>query len=121
MINIQVLLIYFHLLFSIVDFSLFPSFIANRSFCHFKLECCGDALRDASKAIELDPNYEKGYIITCFSLYYLDGIAAHPPTIIPVILRILSRISRSAMPLNLLLRNYVFKDLEVVCVGRLKM
>lgn len=118
MINIQVLLIYFHLLFSIVDISLFSLLLANRSFCHFKLECCGDALRDASKAIELDPNYEKGYAIICFPSYYVDGTAAHLPTIIQVILRILSRISRSVMLLNLLLRSYVFSNLKVVYVGK---
>ena len=45
----------------------FHSSLANRSFCYFKLECCGDALRDASKAIELDPNYEKGYSLVFIS------------------------------------------------------
>lgn len=34
---------------------------SNRSFAHLKLECYGYALTDATKAIELDNNYIKGY------------------------------------------------------------
>ncbi|OAO16748.1 serine/threonine-protein phosphatase [Blastocystis sp. ATCC 50177/Nand II] len=34
---------------------------ANRSFCYLKMECCGMAIRDADKAIELDPSYGKGH------------------------------------------------------------
>lgn len=37
--------------------------VANRSFCYLRMECCGDALRDAEKAIELDPTYAKGYFV----------------------------------------------------------
>lgn len=33
----------------------------NRSFAYLKTECFGYALTDASKAIELDRNYVKGY------------------------------------------------------------
>ena len=38
---------------------------ANRSFCHLKMEYCGEAIRDATMAIELDPSYAKGF---CFLL-----------------------------------------------------
>lgn len=34
---------------------------ANRAFAHIKLEEYGSALEDASKAIEVDPTYSKGY------------------------------------------------------------
>ena len=34
-------------------------FYANRSFAYIKMELFGAALTDASKAIELDPNYIK--------------------------------------------------------------
>lgn len=34
---------------------------ANRAFAHIKLEEYGSALEDASKAIEVDPRYSKGY------------------------------------------------------------
>lgn len=34
---------------------------ANRSISYLRTECVGYALTDASKAIELDPNYVKGY------------------------------------------------------------
>lgn len=36
-------------------------YFANRSFAYLKTECFGYALTDASKAIELDKNYVKGY------------------------------------------------------------
>ena len=36
--------------------------LANRSFCHLKLERCGAAIEDATKAIVLDPSYAKGYL-----------------------------------------------------------
>lgn len=36
-------------------------YYGNRSFAFLKTECFGYALRDASKAIELDKNYVKGY------------------------------------------------------------
>lgn len=36
-------------------------YYGNRSFAHLKTECFGYALNDASKAIELDKNYVKGY------------------------------------------------------------
>lgn len=36
-------------------------YFANRAFCHLKLENYGSAQQDASKAIELDPDYAKGY------------------------------------------------------------
>ncbi|PKA53808.1 Serine/threonine-protein phosphatase 5 [Apostasia shenzhenica] len=34
---------------------------ANRAFAHIKLEEYGSAVQDATKAIEIDPNYSKGY------------------------------------------------------------
>ncbi|TYK21148.1 serine/threonine-protein phosphatase 5 [Cucumis melo var. makuwa] len=34
---------------------------ANRAFAHTKLEEYGSAIQDASKAIEIDPKYSKGY------------------------------------------------------------
>ncbi|GMG98495.1 hypothetical protein Nepgr_000335 [Nepenthes gracilis] len=34
---------------------------ANRAFAHIKLEEYGSAVQDASKAIEIDPKYSKGY------------------------------------------------------------
>lgn len=37
------------------------TYFANRSFAYLKTECFGYALTDASKAIELDRNYVKGY------------------------------------------------------------
>lgn len=37
------------------------SYYGNRSFAYLKTECFGYALNDASKAIELDKNYVKGY------------------------------------------------------------
>ena len=36
-------------------------YYGNRSFAYLKTECFGYALNDASKAIELDRNYVKGY------------------------------------------------------------
>lgn len=36
-------------------------YYGNRSFAYLKTECFGYALTDASKAIELDRNYVKGY------------------------------------------------------------
>lgn len=36
-------------------------YYANRSFAYLKTESLGYALNDASKAIELDPSYVKGY------------------------------------------------------------
>ena len=46
--------------------------LANRSFCHLKLEHCGAAIQDATKAIRLDPTYAKGYLSSLslnFSFY----------------------------------------------------
>ena len=46
--------------------------LANRSFCHLKLECCRAAIQDATKAIQLDPTYAKGYLSSLafiFSFY----------------------------------------------------
>lgn len=42
---------------------LFPTAVlyANRSIAYLRTECVGYALNDASKAIELDGNYVKGY------------------------------------------------------------
>ena len=42
---------------------IFPSavYYANRSISHLRTECFGYALTDASKAIELDRSYVKGY------------------------------------------------------------
>lgn len=42
---------------------MFPSAVlyANRSIAHLKTECAGYALTDASRAIELDKTYVKGY------------------------------------------------------------
>lgn len=37
------------------------AYYGNRSFAYLKLELYGYALSDASKAIELDKNYIKGY------------------------------------------------------------
>ncbi|VAH74349.1 unnamed protein product [Triticum turgidum subsp. durum] len=34
---------------------------ANRAFAHTKLEEYGSAVQDATKAIEIDPKYSKGY------------------------------------------------------------
>eukprot|EP01102_Stenamoeba_stenopodia_P010318 TRINITY_DN3098_c0_g1_i2.p1 TRINITY_DN3098_c0_g1~~TRINITY_DN3098_c0_g1_i2.p1 ORF type:complete len:260 (-),score=58.98 TRINITY_DN3098_c0_g1_i2:941-1633(-) len=34
---------------------------SNRAFCHIKLENYGSAIADATKSIELDPKYIKGY------------------------------------------------------------
>ncbi|XP_025423474.1 serine/threonine-protein phosphatase 5 [Sipha flava] len=39
----------------------FAAYYANRSFAHSKTEAYGYALADASKAIQLDPKYLKGY------------------------------------------------------------
>lgn len=36
-------------------------YYANRSFAYLKTECFGYALTDASKAVELDKTYVKGY------------------------------------------------------------
>lgn len=36
-------------------------YIGNRAMCHLKLENFGLAIEDASKAVELDPKYVKGY------------------------------------------------------------
>lgn len=36
-------------------------YYGNRSFAYLRTECFGYALSDASKAIELDPTYIKGY------------------------------------------------------------
>ncbi|KAK9828150.1 hypothetical protein WJX74_000955 [Apatococcus lobatus] len=36
-------------------------FFANRAFTHIRLESCGSAVADATRAIELDPKYVKGY------------------------------------------------------------
>lgn len=36
-------------------------YYANRSFAYLKIECFGYALTDATKAIELDKNYVKGF------------------------------------------------------------
>jgi serine/threonine-protein phosphatase 5 len=36
-----------------------PSYWSNRSFAHLKLENYGYAIRDADKALELDPSYLK--------------------------------------------------------------
>ena len=36
-------------------------FYANRSISYLRTECFGYALTDASKAIEVDKNYLKGY------------------------------------------------------------
>ncbi|KII73062.1 Serine/threonine-protein phosphatase 5 [Thelohanellus kitauei] len=38
-----------------------PVYYSNRSLCHEKLENYGLAIADASRAIELDPNYFKAY------------------------------------------------------------
>ncbi|KAL4807779.1 DUF89-domain-containing protein [Aspergillus unguis] len=38
-----------------------PSFFSNRAQCHIKLEAYGFAVADATKALELDPNYIKAY------------------------------------------------------------
>ncbi|KAH7861299.1 hypothetical protein Vadar_024351 [Vaccinium darrowii] len=38
-----------------------PVYWANRAFAHTKLEEYGSAIQDASKAIEIDPKYSKGY------------------------------------------------------------
>ncbi|KAL4883319.1 DUF89-domain-containing protein [Aspergillus karnatakaensis] len=38
-----------------------PSFFSNRAQCHVKLEAYGFAIADATKALELDPNYIKAY------------------------------------------------------------
>ncbi len=38
-----------------------PTYYGNRSIAYLKTECFGYALADASKAIELDKNYVKGY------------------------------------------------------------
>lgn len=37
------------------------SYYGNRSFAYLKTECFGYALNDATKSIELDKNYVKGY------------------------------------------------------------
>lgn len=36
-------------------------YYANRSFAYLKTECFGYALNDASKSVELDKSYVKGY------------------------------------------------------------
>ncbi|KAL4919466.1 hypothetical protein BDW62DRAFT_209685 [Aspergillus aurantiobrunneus] len=38
-----------------------PSFFGNRAQCHMKLEAYGFAVADATKALELDPNFIKAY------------------------------------------------------------
>jgi serine/threonine-protein phosphatase 5 len=38
-----------------------PVYWANRAFAHTKLEEYGSAVQDASRAIEIDPKYSKGY------------------------------------------------------------
>ncbi|KAL4788078.1 hypothetical protein BJX76DRAFT_345151 [Aspergillus varians] len=38
-----------------------PSFFSNRAQCHIKLEAYGYAVADATKALELDPDYIKAY------------------------------------------------------------
>lgn len=37
------------------------TYYGNRSFAYHKTECFGYALKDATKAIDLDKNYVKGY------------------------------------------------------------
>ena len=85
------LLISILLPFYIVHIVLLFSFPANRSFCYFKLECCGDAIRDATKAIELDPTYEKGYSSLFYCIHSVDGIVALQHIIIPQNLKNLLR------------------------------
>lgn len=38
-----------------------PVYYSNRSFAYLKTECFGYALNDATKSIELDPTYVKGF------------------------------------------------------------
>ncbi|OZJ04722.1 hypothetical protein BZG36_01783 [Bifiguratus adelaidae] len=38
-----------------------PSYYTNRSICYIKTEAFGYAIADAEKAIEIDPNFVKGY------------------------------------------------------------
>lgn len=52
--------------------------VANRSFCHLKMERCGAAIQDATTAIQMDPTYAKGYFrISFLSFRFYRRASAH--------------------------------------------
>ena len=67
------------------------------------MECCGDAIRDAEKAIELDPSYGKGYGMT-YPGYGVAITVVPARTFIRVILKRLLGISNIAWRLTLPMR-----------------
>ena len=60
------------------------------------MEYAGEALRDASMAVELDPTYSKGYFWYLISSKWIDTIALQVPITTLETLKPLSRTSRNA-------------------------
>ena len=111
--SIQKLSRFIQLQFSMVWYRDNCKCIANRSFCYLRMERCGDAIRDADKAIELDPTYAKGYRIV-LSYNHSDIIVEEVRTITLVISSTLCKISVSVWQGTLLMCILWMADLSVV-------
>lgn len=53
-------------------------YFSNRAFSHIKLENYGAAITDATKSIELNPDYVKGYYRRCANRMHVNVVASTP-------------------------------------------